>query len=164
MLSRMAARLWKLGQFVLSRAPEAINNQGLARYPVKIFHNDAQSLKCISLDERAHTRMRRSERRANVRGAVVTGDGGAAALPLRCRTARPRVTDLTLVVNHGLCSTRLAHRNGPVNRKAKHRLLEEYDVPAQRLSRTVESPTTPWRRFTPPGTSATGLTQHLVRR
>lgn len=54
------------------------------------------------------------------------------------RTARPRVTDLTLVVRHDLCSTRLAHRNGPVNCKEKHRLLEEYDVAAQRLSQTVE--------------------------
>ena len=48
------------------------------------------------------------------------------------------MTDLTLVVSHDLCSTRLAHRSGPVTCKEKHRLLEEYDAAAQRLSQTVE--------------------------
>ena len=50
-----------------------------------------------------------------------------------------RETDLTLVVSHDLCSTHLAHRDGAVNCKEKHRLLEEYGAAAQRLSQTVES-------------------------
>jgi hypothetical protein len=56
-------------------------------YPVKTFHNDAHSVKCISLDERAHTHMRRSERRVNMRERL--SQETVERLPCRCAVALP---------------------------------------------------------------------------
>jgi hypothetical protein len=69
----LLGRLWEIVDRTARR-----NNRD---YPVEIFHNDAHSVKCISLEERAPTHMHRSERRANMRDRLSRETVGTPPCP-----------------------------------------------------------------------------------